>query len=220
MSDRNVPAHDALSALADGEANASEVAQACAAWRQDPATRARWNEYHLIGDAMRSHDVGGGASSAAFLRQFRERLAQEPVVLAPAATRRTDAPVVPQRALRPLQRRAWTGPFAVAASFVAVVAALLGNQVGPALEGGALLSAMASADPLGGSSLSTSLVAPQTLSLADGPSFRQPASGASVVLRDPRVEQALMAVPGMQRAPDLRFSNAGALNQVVSVDAR
>ncbi len=218
MSDRNVPAHEALSALADGEATSSEVAQACAAWRQDPASRARWNEYHLIGDVMRAPDAAEATPSAAFLSKFKERLAQEPVVLAPAATRRAtgeaaaaDA-VAPHRALRPLQRRAWTGPFAVAASFVAVVAALLGNQVGPALDSGTLLGVMAPADD----GLRNSLIAPHTVSVAESPSFDRPASGPTGVLRDPRVDQALTSVPGVPAAANLSFTNAGALTRQVS----
>lgn len=216
MSDRNVPAQEALSALADGEATSTEVAQACAAWRQDPASRARWSEYHLIGDVMRSQGAAGATSNAAFLSKFKERLAQEPVVLAPAATRRpSEADASAHRALRPLQRRAWTGPFAVAASFVAVVAALLGNQVGPALEGGTLLGVMAPADD----GLRNSLIAPHTVSVAESPSFDRPASGAPGVLRDPRVDQALTSVAGPTGAPDLSFSNAGALTRQVNFDA-
>jgi len=216
MSDRNVPSHEALSALADGEATASEVAQACAAWRQDPTSRDRWNEYHLIGDVMRSQDAAATTPGAAFLNRFKERLAQEPVVLAPAASRRVAeaAPAAPQRALRPLQRRAWTGPFAVAASFVAVVAALLGNQVGPALQGGTLLGVMSPSDD----GMRSSLIAPHAISVAESPSFDKPATAASGVLHDPRVDQALTSVAGAAAMAEPSFTNASALSKPADVE--
>jgi sigma-E factor negative regulatory protein RseA len=218
MSDRNVPAREALSALVDGEASPSEVAQTCAAWRGDADTRANWHEYQLIGDVMRSQDLAGTTPSAAFLNNFRARLAQEPVVLAPAAAvARKAAPVAaPVKALRPLQRRTWTGPIAVAASFVAVVASLLGNQVGPDAGGsGALLMGAAQGD-----GLIMGLAESRMVSLADAPSFNKPDTNAAVLVRDPRVDQALSGVAVARRSADLSFSNAGALAQTVSFDQR
>ena len=43
----------ALSALADGEAQAGEVARACANWKDDPDTRATWHAYQLIGHTVK-----------------------------------------------------------------------------------------------------------------------------------------------------------------------
>ncbi len=218
MSDRNVPAREALSALVDGEASPSEVAQTCAAWRGDADTRANWHEYQLIGDVMRSQDLAGTTPSAAFLNNFRARLAQEPVVLAPAAAAVARKPlpaVAPVKALRPLQRRTWTGPIAVAASFVAVVASLLGNQVGPDAGSGALLMGAASGD-----GLTMGLNETRMVSLADAPSFNKPDTQAAVLVRDPRVDQALSGVAVARQSADLSFSNAGALAQTVSFDQR
>ncbi|MEY4764902.1 MAG: hypothetical protein RI907_1575 [Pseudomonadota bacterium] len=219
MSDRNVSASEALSALADGEASASEVARACGAWRNDPELRARWHEYHLIGDAMRSPELAAPSSSAAFLQNFRERLAQEPVVLAPASAAAAARPAAaaPVRALRPLQKRTWTGPIAVAASFVAVVAALLGNQVAPSSSSGVLLGAATPVD----SGLSAGLVAPHVVSLAEAePSFNRPVQGAPELVRDPRVEQALGNAPLGHTPAELTFTNAGALARQASYDLR
>jgi sigma-E factor negative regulatory protein RseA len=218
MSDRQVPAREALSALVDGEASPSEVAQTCAAWRGDADTRANWHEYQLIGDVMRSQDLAGTTPSAAFLNNFRARLAQEPVVLAPAAAvaRKAVAPVAaPVKALRPLQRRTWTGPIAVAASFVAVVASLLGNQVGPDAGSGAMLMGAAQGD-----GLTMGLTESRMVSLADAPSFNKPDTDAAVLVRDPRVDQALSGVAVARRSADLSFSNAGALAQTVAFDQR
>ena len=98
-------AGEALSALIDGEADASVLGRACAAWRDQPATRSEWHTYHLIGDVMRSDDLASAPGrDAAFLARLRVRLADEPVVLAPA-------PLAP--ATRRMRPRRWAGPVAV-----------------------------------------------------------------------------------------------------------
>jgi sigma-E factor negative regulatory protein RseA len=73
-----------LSALLDGECDAQEAAHFTEQWAHDPALRERWHAYHLIGDALRSDELGGQGHDAAFLRSLRQRLANEPAVLAPA----------------------------------------------------------------------------------------------------------------------------------------
>ena len=111
-----------LSALADGDAAA--LPQACQLWRDDAQARRTWHAYHLIGDVMRSDELARpAAGDAAFLAALRERLAQEPVVLAPSA------PVVASR------RSAWRWPTAVAAGFVAVAGLLVVSRLSePALQ--------------------------------------------------------------------------------------
>jgi sigma-E factor negative regulatory protein RseA len=80
----------ALSALMDGELDASQVAAACASWRSQAGQRADWHLYHLIGDALRSDDLATApARDEQFMRRLRERLDHEPVVLAPS---RADTP--------------------------------------------------------------------------------------------------------------------------------
>ena len=106
----------ALSALADGQTEA--VAGGCAAWTADPAARAAWHAYHLIGDVMRSEDLAHSpAGDERFLAAFSERLAREPVVLAPM-------PAVAAPA-RPRLRHRWLAPAAVAAGFAAVAGMLV-----------------------------------------------------------------------------------------------
>lgn len=115
-SDRDVQ-RQALSALLDGESAAADGA--CRAWRDDASARADWHVYHLIGEVMRSDDVHCSVPrDAQFLARLRERMAAEPVLLAPAA-----APL-PQRA-----RRAWAAPMAVAAGFAAVAGVLVVTRV-------------------------------------------------------------------------------------------
>jgi sigma-E factor negative regulatory protein RseA len=116
----------ALSALVDGEG--SEADLACNAWRDDAGVRADWHAYHLIGELMRSDDVRcSPRRDARFLGRLRERLADEPVVIAPVAS-----PGVVTTG-RGAVRHAWAAPAAVAAGFVAVAGVLLVTRgAGPA----------------------------------------------------------------------------------------
>lgn len=108
---------EALSALMDGEASAAELA--CRAWRDDPGLRSDWYAYHLIGELMRSDEVHCAPQrDARFLGQLRQRLAVEPLVMAPAAT-----------AQQRFGRRSWVAPAAVAAGFVAVAGVLVALRV-------------------------------------------------------------------------------------------
>jgi sigma-E factor negative regulatory protein RseA len=113
-----------LSALLDGQAqvgDAQAVQRACALWRESAQARQDWHAWHLIGDVMRSEELAQLPSrDAAFLARLRERLADEPVVLAPAA---------PSAA--PGWRQPWLRPAAVAAGFVAVASVLVVARTGP-----------------------------------------------------------------------------------------
>lgn len=138
MSDtpRSADAHvsEALSALADGQADDAQMARALSAWREDPQARAHWQAIHLTGDALRSADLplAGGSSDDAFLARMRERMAGEPVVLAPAALSPTSLPAaavpglaVSGAAVASVRRRTWAGPLAMAASFVFLMSGLV-----------------------------------------------------------------------------------------------
>ncbi|HEX3141331.1 MAG TPA: RseA family anti-sigma factor [Rhizobacter sp.] len=123
------PASDELSSLMDGELEATAVGRVCSQWRDDEDTRASWHAYHLMGDVLRSDDlVSDAAHDAAFLAAFRQRLAQEPVVLAPAAR-----DVAPPSLVK--RRRAWATPAAVAAGFIAVAGVVVVTQMSGALLG-------------------------------------------------------------------------------------
>jgi sigma-E factor negative regulatory protein RseA len=85
-----------LSALADGRAEACDPA--LSAWTQDADARRTWHAYQLIGDVLRSDDLAAPAErDEAFLQQLRQRLAQEPTILAPQ--------VLVQQPVRPNMRR-------------------------------------------------------------------------------------------------------------------
>lgn len=111
-----------LSALVDGELDRAGVAAACARWRDSAECRENWHNYQLIGDVLRSQDLASAvAHDAAFLAALRDRLADEPVVLAPSQ---------PQPAADGSATVARRGPRlaaigAIAAGFVVVVAGAL-----------------------------------------------------------------------------------------------
>lgn len=121
-----------LSALVDGELGSEAGARACAQWREDSQARVSWHAYALIGDVMRSEDLVSTAErDCAFLARLRARLADEPVVLAPA-----ELPAPVELPLAPAAvaaagggRRAWRTPVAVAAGFVVVAGALVATSV-------------------------------------------------------------------------------------------
>ena len=70
---------DGISALMDGELGDSEAQGQIARLKSDGETRERWDEFHLIGDALRGEPL----LSSRFAATFSQRLAAEPTVLAP-----------------------------------------------------------------------------------------------------------------------------------------
>lgn len=118
----NAGARERLSALTDGELEGSAVTQACAHWRESADSRSTWHAYHLIGDVLRSDDLANDpARDAGFLDALRARLANEPVVFAPAPLQTAS---VGSRAAGAGRRWSWMAPTAVAAGFVAVAGVL------------------------------------------------------------------------------------------------
>jgi sigma-E factor negative regulatory protein RseA len=157
-----------LSACADGDAQA--VDPACQLWRDDAGARQTWHRYHLIGDVMRSDELAAPpARDAAFLASLRQRLAAEPVPLAPAARRSPAAAVM---------RPAWRLPAALAASFVLVAGAFTVARLGPVSNGGELASA---------SSAGSVVAAADTRTASDG----------AGLITDPRLDEFLRAHQAM-----------------------
>jgi sigma-E factor negative regulatory protein RseA len=114
---------ESLSAMLDGELDDErEIALVLTAWRQDAHTRRSWQAYQVIGDVLRSDELAGQGREGLFVERLRERLAHEPVVLAPVA-----APRRFSSALR--NRLRWRAPIAVGAGFVMVVGALVVTRV-------------------------------------------------------------------------------------------
>jgi sigma-E factor negative regulatory protein RseA len=166
-------AHSWLSAFADGEADASQPA--CSLWRSGAPARRAWHAYHLIGDVMRSEELAASpARDAAFLAGLRERLAAEPVLLAPAPVSRG--------------RRPWLVPAALVAGFAAVAGVLLvPGAAGPGLQGVATTYASASAS-------SSGLLHPGQAQLVGAPGaagLMQTPVSAQGFIRDPRLNEYL-----------------------------
>ena len=106
-------AAEQLSALADGEVDGTAAGAACGAWKADAELRRTWHAWHLIGDVLRSEDLASSpVRDQRFLLALRERLAAEPVVLAPQ-------PLPTALAERRSAGR-WLLPSAVAAGFMLV----------------------------------------------------------------------------------------------------
>jgi sigma-E factor negative regulatory protein RseA len=130
------PARQWLSDLADGRLRGDPLAAACRDWAADAEVRRTWHAYHLIGDVLRSDDLATlPAADADFMARLRRRLAEEPVVLAPAAPK-------PGRG----RRQFWLMPMAAAAGFVAVAGVVVVlQQAGP--QGGGFAGPQLAASP-------------------------------------------------------------------------
>lgn len=69
---------DHLSALADGALRGEDFATALQRLANDQEALAQWHCYHVVGDALRSSDLGDGRGDLDFLKRLEARLAREP----------------------------------------------------------------------------------------------------------------------------------------------
>lgn len=172
-----------VSAWVDGQPDALD--EACRAWSSDAQARRVWHEYHLIGDVLRSEDLTSTAvRDEAFLLGLRQRLAAEPIVLAPAVQ-----PAAASAGARPSSRR-----WAVAAAAAGVM-----------LVGGAVMSLDRLGSPV---DMAGAPVSPKVATSPQG--IPSPASGAlgdpqwqvvdGKMIRDARLDAYLRAHRGGQAA--------------------
>ncbi len=183
-----------LSDLADGRLGTDALAEACGRWEADAEARRTWHAYQLIGDVLRSDDLARPAGGdAAFLAALRQRLADEPVVMAPAplaapATPPTVQPAQPVRRAARAHRPLWLVPMAAAAGFVAVAGVMVVLQSAP---GGNGFDApqMAATPP---AAVTVRAMAPAGGVLSPAAGLQGPA-GAGQMLRDARVDEYLRA---------------------------
>ena len=202
MTEPTTTSWQSLSALADGEVDASAAAALAAAWRDDATLRRRWHAYHLIGDALRSEELAAGDGDAAFLRRLRERLEREPVVLAPAAVERP-AEVAAAVAVgagsvrvRPARLRRWAPPAAVAAGFVVVAGALTvlrtpGDPAAPATTAPQLALALQAPAPQ--ATVPVVAAAPQLVGPVVPEELAERNEPTYVLVRDARIDEYLAA---------------------------
>lgn len=183
-----------LSALLDGELQGGPVERICSEWRADERSRDTWHSYALIGDVLRCEDLAHScASDEQFLRDFRKRMASEPVVLAPRAVPHSVDGSSGNGALPAVRsERAWAWPAALAAGFVVVVGAVVGVQ-NPRVTASAMPQIAAA--PVGNAT--DSLVKVSQAEDAAPSSDIYPAGMELVfdgqVIRDPRLDRYLLA---------------------------
>lgn len=189
-----------VSALADGHLQGEAFAQAIEAVCAEGESRAAWQAYHVVGDVLRSGSHSPCSDTSAFLARFQQRLAAEPVMVAPMP-----APVAAPVAL-PVQRRAEAANEPVfrwklvagAASLMAVAAiswTLVGNGTAVPQGGAQLASVQQQQQPAVNSVLAAAAVnSPQPASNTLTPTRVIVGSGnPQVMLRDPRLDQLLEA---------------------------
>lgn len=109
--------HEELSAWMDGQAQAGRAEAMVKTVLQDPESRARWNDWHLIGDVMRSTALAQPTSVA---DAVSKALANEPIHLPVASASRVQPAGAPVR--RRMPRAMAGGAVAAALAFVVFVA--------------------------------------------------------------------------------------------------
>jgi sigma-E factor negative regulatory protein RseA len=83
----DVEMNEKISTLMDGELERDEALQAIRHLGNDAARRATWDEYHLIGDVLRGESAGEVVRRKKLADDIFARLADEPIILVPAAVK-------------------------------------------------------------------------------------------------------------------------------------
>jgi len=171
-----------ISALADGELADQYVDMTLTALRQEKG-RADWDIYHQIGDVLRSDDMAVSLSPD-FAARMAARLDAEPAIIAaPEKIVRDHVNIARQAQGMPKtaassQAKRWALPSAAAAAAMAAVAFVATPQMMVAMKG-------------------ETTVAPATTLTAVSGAEQGPVVATSapegVVLRDPRIDDYLMA---------------------------
>lgn len=174
-----------LSALADGQLQDAELADALEYAGQDEAI-ATWQLYHLVGDVLRSSDLAQPVN-ANFMDRLRTELAKEPLPVRSEEPVQVAmvAPVSVDAANASVFRWKMAAGFASLAAVAAIGWSSLSSlQGGPGqVPVGAQLAQ--SAERSGGATLVSAPAAP-VVAVAD-------ADGQQVMLRDPRLDELLAA---------------------------
>ena len=193
MSQDKLLSREQVSALADGQLGGAEFADALAALETSEDALAAWHCYHLVGDVLRSGDLGDSRGDMAFLSRLRGRLASpvglqlndEAVVMDDfrAGQVLPDAAVAASNVLSSASANDSSGRWKLMAGLASLVAVAV---VGWHLSSGD--AALGAASPLaaapGGS---TALVA------STAPTGPTGMAGPPVMLRDARLDELLAA---------------------------
>lgn len=191
----------------DGEFDPDELAALLD--EADTSGRPLWDDYHLIGDALRSDELTLPRSESAFMASFAARLEAEPHLLAPAALADAQAATAAgakatgSRVTRinPFLRVRRVLPTAAAAAAVAALSWVVVPRLQDHPAGGAQPQVLAqtAAPVASGSSLTR-------VALSQQPQAAVAANGAGapndvIVLRDARLDQYLAAHQQYAPAP-------------------
>jgi len=184
-----------ISVFADGELDGSCMDGAIAALRL-PEGQAAWDIYHQIGDALRSEEMAFTLSPN-FAARMAARLDAEPAIVAPKAIqaqtrRQLDTQATTMAARGSIKRYAIAGGAALAVATIALMSTpqLMVASKDSRISGGTPIM-MASAGRTAGASGALSQVS-DVSPLAANATESATEYGA-VVLRDPRIDEYLMA---------------------------
>lgn len=179
-------APDLWSAVADGEASGPELQSALSSWRQGSSSESTWHIYHLIGDTLRSAELAlPRQRDDRLLQAVRERLAGEPVVIAPSAPSTPDAALASRRGWR-----LWSGSAAMAAGVGAVGVMVWLTQAPLPADSSVAARSPGPASFAAGPSPSSARTVSLGGSASVGPAA---ASAAGGMLRDARLDEYLAA---------------------------
>lgn len=181
----NYNTQEQISAFADGELDGSRTDGAVAALRL-PEGQAAWDLYHQIGDALRSEEMAF-ALSPNFAARMTARLEAEPAIVAPKTIQAQPEQQVAARAMAvargSMKRYAITGGAAFAVAAIALIST-------PQLM-------VATKDRVSPTNMSTMTASTGPLAVASSNSLPVAVAGGTgygtVVLRDPRIDEYLLA---------------------------
>lgn len=164
----SLDARELTSALADGELQDAEFAQALAALRADERAQRRWHDYHLVGDVLRAGSRAAvGAHDPAFMTRLRQRLREE------GARPQAVAQEMRTNAQRSANDEVWRWKLVAGLASVAIVAVLAWPlAVSRRHEGPAVALAQPGATP-------SQVAAQAPVAITETP----------VMIRDPRLDQ-------------------------------
>jgi len=188
--------HEHVSALADGQLQGEEFAQALQALCAQDELRERWQTWHLVGDVLREGRHSPCTDTTRFVAALSQRLAAEPVPTRPSVVAATMHPATSgaEAANEPVFR--WKLIAGVASMAAAAAIGWNWIAVGGAVPAGAQLAQQQQQQPavpgdnaaalLAASAPGTSTIVPTRVVVGNG--------GASqVMLRDARLDQMLAA---------------------------
>jgi len=184
MNDDDVVMRERLSALADGQLQDDEFAQAMAFAATDVG-RAHWHAYHVVGDVLRSSELASPYSSA-LLDRVRAQIAQEPAPTALASGELAQVAEVETAAARVANAGLFQWKMVAGFASLAAVAAIGWNTYA-GLQGPAAGAQLAAAQ-----GPSVQLPAANGIAVADS-SGTGSLNGKQIMIRDPRLDELLAA---------------------------